>query len=222
MTDVSRARIRVVLIDDHALFRAGLIGLLQRDMHIDVVFDCSTSRQLVEVLPSLAFEAAIIDLSLGDEDGIEVIRWLRQQSSSVAIVALTMHLGASFVERALAAGANAYVVKDAGPEELQRAIAAVLRGETYVCPSVTRHIERTPSQPIHPSLAEKLSMRQIEVLRLIALRLSSKEIALRLGISPKTVDAHRYQISQRLGVHDVAGMVHVALRHDLISISRQN
>ena len=217
MTDApDRTALRVLLVDDHRLFRAGVRTLIERDLGARITAECDTGAQALQALALEEPDVAMLDIALRDEDGIELARRISSQfGGRVRCIMLSMHLNTEYVLRAFAAGANGYVVKDAGPAELTSAILAVMAGQRYVSPSASGALLdslRGDASAPHNSL----SPRQREVLCLVARGLSTKLIARELALSTKTVDAHRYQISQRLGVHDVAGMVRYAIRHGLV------
>lgn len=207
---------RVLLVDDHRLFRAGVRTLIERDLGARVTAECDTGAQALAALAVEEPDVAMLDISLRDEDGIELARRINADlDGRVRCIMLSMHLNTEYVLRAFAAGAAGYVVKDAGPADLSSAIQAVMAGQRYVSPSASGalldSLRGDAAAPHHG-----LSPRQLQVLCLVARGLSTKLIARELALSTKTVDAHRYQIRQRLGVHDVAGIVRYAIRHGLV------
>ncbi len=210
------AALRVLLVDDHTLFRAGVRSLIERDLGARITAECDNAAQALQAIAQEEPEVAMLDISLRDEDGIELARRINADfAGRVRCIMLSMHLNTEYVLRAFAAGAQGYVVKDAGPAELTRAIQAVVAGQRYVSPSASGAlVDRLSGDAGAPHQA--LSPRQLQVLCLVARGQSTKLIARELELSTKTVDAHRYQISQRLGVHDVAGMVRYAIRHGLV------
>ena len=206
----------VLLVDDHTLFRAGVRTLIERDLGARISAECDTGAQALLAIALEEPDVAMLDISLRDEDGIELARRITADfAGRVRCIMLSMHLSTEYVLRAFAAGAQGYVVKDAGPAELTSAIRAVMAGQRYVSPSASGvlvdSLSGAAAAPHH-----RLSPRQLQVLCLVARGLSTKLVARELALSTKTVDAHRYQISQRLGVHDVAGMVRYAIRHGLV------
>ena len=205
-----------MLVDDHRLFRAGVRTLIERDLGARITAECDTGAQAIQSLLIEEPDVAMLDITLRDEDGIELARRITTEfGGRVRCIMLSMHLSTEYVMRAFAAGANGYVVKDAGPVELTSAILAVMSGQRYVSPSASGALlDRLRGDAAAPH--HSLSPRQFEVLCLVARGLSTKLIARELALSTKTVDAHRYQISQRLGVHDVAGMVRYAIHHGLV------
>jgi DNA-binding NarL/FixJ family response regulator len=211
--------LRVLLVDDHAMFRAGVRTLIERDMQAEVgeVIECDTGEQALRAIADLSPDIAMIDISLRSEDGIELARRIcEKHGGRVRCVMLSMHLSPEYVRRAFEAGASGYVVKDAGPAELTSAIRAVAAGQSYLSPSASGALVQSLQLGDATLPHSALSPRQLEVLRMVAHGLSTKHIARELGLSTKTVDAHRYQISKRLQVHEVAGMVRYAIRHGLV------
>lgn len=211
--------LRVLLVDDHALFRAGVRTLIERDLQAEVgdVIECDSGDQALRAIASAAPDIAMLDISLRGEDGIELARRIHALHGSVRCIMLSMHLNPEYVRRAFEAGASGYVVKDAGPAELTSAIRTVAAGQRYLSPSASGALVQSLQLGDTGLPHDALSPRQLEVLCMVARGLSTKLIARELGLSTKTVDAHRYQISQRLQVHDVAGMVRYAIRHGLVA-----
>lgn len=210
------SEVRVLLVDDHALFRAGVRTLIERDLGARITAECDTGEQALKAIRLDEPDVALLDISLRAEDGIELARCISAEfTGRVRCIMLSMHLSPEYVMRSFAAGASGYVVKDAGPAELTSAILAVTSGQRYISPRASGALVDTLNLAETSRPHDALSPRQLEVLRLVALGKSTKLIARELALSTKTVDAHRYQISQRLGVHDVAGMVRYAIRHNL-------
>lgn len=207
----------VLLVDDHALFRNGVRSLIERDLGARITAECDSSEQALAAIGHEAPAIAMLDISLRGEDGVELARRIcSTPGNQVRCIMLSMHLSADYVMRAFDAGASGYVVKDAGPAELISAIRAVLAGQRYVSPSASGALLDGLAGRDPGALHLSLSSRQLQVLRMVANGKSTKLIARELGLSTKTVDAHRYQVSQRLQVHDVAGMVRYAIRHGLV------
>jgi DNA-binding NarL/FixJ family response regulator len=190
--------------------------LIERDLGARITAECDTGGQALQAIAIEEPDVALLDISLRQEDGIELARRIADDfGGRVRCIDNMMHLSSAYVLRAFAAGASGYVVKDAGPAELTSAILAVAAGKRYVSPGASGALVDTLNRVEGKLPHDSLSPRQLEVLRLVALGRSTKLIARELALSTKTVDAHRYQISQRLGVHDVAGMVRYAIRHGL-------
>jgi DNA-binding NarL/FixJ family response regulator len=213
-----REAVRIVLVDDHKLVRAGIRALLQQVAGFEVVGEADDGREAVEVVERLRPDVVLMDISMKGLNGIDATAQLRRRNNEAKVIMLSMHAAEEQVARSLHAGANGYVVKDGAIEELESAIDAVLRGETYVSPVLSRNVVdrlmRTAGGA--PSPLSLLTPRQKEILQLIAEGRSTKEIAHLLSLSIKTVETHRAQLMQRVGIRDVPGLVRYALRAGLI------
>ncbi len=213
-----RTKVRIVLVDDHKLVRAGIRALLQQVEGLEVIGEADDGRDGVEVAERLQPDVVLMDISMKGLNGIDAAAQLRRRNPAVKIVMLSMHAAEEQVARSLHAGANGYVVKDGAVEELESAIDAVQRGETYVSPVVSRSVvdRLLRTAPGTPTPLSLLTPRQKEILQLIAEGRSTKEIAHLLTLSIKTVETHRAQLMQRVGIRDVPGLVRYALRAGLI------
>lgn len=208
---------RIVLADDHAIVRDGLKAVLAGQADFEVVAAESDGEAALETIRRLRPDVAILDIRMPGLTGIEIARKLNDEGVLTCIVLLSMHKEGSFVQAALDAGVGAYVVKDDAARELVDAIKAVVRGDVYLSPriagSVVQAIRRGP-----PTKAPHLTARERDVLRLLSEGLTSKEIASRLDLSPKTVDGHRAAIMDKLGIRSVAGLVKYAIRNHLTNL----
>jgi DNA-binding NarL/FixJ family response regulator len=211
--------VRVLLADDHTLVRAGLRKLLESIPGMEVVGEAGDGLQLLEMVEKLQPQVVLMDIAMPGLNGLEATGRLVKAWPSIRVLILSMHQNAEYVRQALRQGAVAYLLKDAAPMELEWALAAVLRGETYLSPAVSKgvvsdyvHRLRSEEQP-----ADALTPRQREVLQLIAEGQSTKEIARRLDLSVKTVETHRTQLMKQLDIHEVAGLVRYAIREGLVS-----
>jgi len=211
--------IRVLLADDHALVRAGIRALLEQLDDIDVVAEASDGREALELTASHHPDVALLDIAMPEMNGIEVARRIRQKHADVRVLLLSMHSNEEYVSEALASGAAGYVLKDASVAELDLAVRAVARGESYLSPGVAKQIVSGHVQPggDASSSLQRLTPRQREILQLVAEGNSTKQIAGKLGVSVKTVETHRAQLMERLDIHDIAGLVRYAMRVGLIS-----
>ncbi len=212
--------IRVLLADDHTLVRAGLRKLLESMPDISVVGEAGDGLALLALADELQPHLVLMDIAMPGLNGLEATARLVKSMPGIRVMILSMHQNEEYVRRALRHGAVAYLLKDSAPMELELAMTAVLRGETYLSPAVSKgvlsdyvHRLREDDQP-----GENLSPRQREVLQLIAEGLSTKEIARRLDLSVKTVETHRTGLMRQLDVHEVTGLVRHALKLGLVTI----
>jgi DNA-binding NarL/FixJ family response regulator len=211
----------ILLCDDHRLFREGLAALLlQRQPAWQVVAQAGDGDEAVRLAGDLAPDVVVLDVAMPGTSGIEAARQIRAQSPHTRIVALSMYGDAHYRRRMLAAGASAYVLKNEAGADLVAAIQAVLRGETFISPSLTAPSDHPASEAggrRSPDLDfASLTQREREVLGLLAQGRRTKEIAGELGISPKTVETYRGRIMLKLGVDTLAGLVVFAVRAGVV------
>lgn len=211
--------IRVVLVDDHVLIRAGLKALLHSLANIQVVGEASDGHEAVDVVEKLEPDVVIMDIAMANLNGLEAASRVTKQWPKVKVIILSMHANEEYVGQALDVGATGYLLKGAEPAELELALKAVVRGETYLSPSISKQLvqDYLSHRKEKPGSTVELTARQREVLQLIAEGCSTKDIANKLGLSVKTVDTHRTELMRRLDIHDVAGLVRYAIRRGLVS-----
>jgi DNA-binding NarL/FixJ family response regulator len=211
------ANIRVVLADDHALVRAGMRSLLGGMAQVEVVGEAASGEEALELAGQERPDVVLMDIAMKGMTGLEAAARIRDTHSGVRVVILSMHSGEEYVLQALRAGAVGYLLKDAATGELELALRSVMRGESWFSPAVSRQVVEGYVQRVGgESTADVLTARQREVLRFVAGGKSTKEIAFDLNLSVKTVETHRAQIMERLGIRDVAGLVRYALRTGLV------
>lgn len=209
-------RPRILLADDHLLVAEALKSLLEAEFElVGVVED---GRALLEAAKKLRPDVIVADITMPHLNGIDALVQLRKGGDDVPVVFLTMHRDVTFARRALEAGAAGFVLKHSASDELVTAIRAALRGETYVTPQMAGEVlsamQKGPDQPMDP--VASLTPRQREVLQLLAEGRSAKEIASSMGISSRTVEFHKYQMMETLGVHTNAELIHFAIKHGLV------
>lgn len=214
--------LRVLLADDHALVRAGIRSLLADLPGVEVVGEAGDGHEALGLVRERAPHVLLLDIGLPGLNGLEVAARVAAAHPATRVIMLSMHAHDEYVQGALRAGAAGYLLKDASVPELELALRAVTRGETYLSPAVSKRLVRelVGRRDAEPRLAEALTPRQREVLQLIAEGHSTKEIAHRLGLSVKTVESHRAQIMERLDIRDVPGLVRWAIRAGLVSPER--
>ncbi|MDX6576180.1 MAG: hypothetical protein QOE96_2133 [Blastocatellia bacterium] len=213
-------KIRVLLADDHKLVRAGIRSLLERLPDLEVVAEASDGREAIRLVEEHEPQIVLMDLAMPELNGIEATKHLTKTFPKVRVLILSIYTDEEHVYQALRAGAAGYLMKGAATEELELAIRTVAEGETYLSPPVSKlvimeYIRRTN---VGFSSLERLSSRQTQVLKLIAEGKTTKQIALELDISVKTVEAHRSALMKRIGVRDVAGLVRYAVKIDLVDL----
>jgi DNA-binding NarL/FixJ family response regulator len=210
---------RILLADDHALVRAGIRSLLEKIPGVEVAGEASNGREAIELIRAQRPDLVLMDIAMKELGGLEALPRITKNFPSVKVIILSAHANEEYVIRALRSGAAGYMLKDAATLELELAINSVRQGKTYLSPSISRtvidsYLERVGSLS---SPIEQLTARQREILQLIAEGKNTKEIAYTLGISVKTVEAHRLQLMARLDIHDVPGLVRYAIRSGLVS-----
>jgi DNA-binding NarL/FixJ family response regulator len=207
---------RVALADDHNLVRAGIRALLDAIPGVEVVGEAANGEAALAIARDRQPDILLMDIAMPGLNGLEATRRVCAECPAVRVVILSMHVTGDYVEQALRAGASGYLLKDAATEELALALAAVGRGDTWISPAVSEQVIDRLRGDARPA-DEALTPRQTEILRLLAEGRSTKEIAYELGLSAKTVETHRAQIMDRLGIRDLAGLVRHAIRVGLVS-----
>lgn len=209
---------RLLLADDHALIRVGVRAMIDTLPGYEVVGEAEDGRQTVDMARELHPDIILLDVSMHGVSGLEALKELATAAPGSRVLMLSMHADAEVVVSALEKGARGYLLKDAAIDELHQALNAVGRGQRYLSSSIAEPVlERAlaRSQRLLP-VAQSLTERQIEILRLISRGVSTRLIAEGLGLSVKTVEAHRAQIMKRLHIHDVAGLVLYAVREGIV------
>jgi DNA-binding NarL/FixJ family response regulator len=211
------SRPRVLLADDHRIVSEGLKGLLSDDF--ELVGMVEDGRALVAAARRLKPDVIVADITMPHMNGIDAVAQLKKDNPNIKVVFLTMHQDSAYARRALDAGAHGFVVKHSATAELVMAIHAALKGQTFITPALTSDMLRQgnrSSDRVNP--AGVLTLRQREILRLLAEGRSAKEIAASLAISPRTVEFHKYQLMEAHGLHSNAELIHFAIKHGVVTI----
>ena len=210
-------RSTILIADDHGMVVDSLRGLLEPEY--EVVGAVSDGREVVPEVKRLEPDLAIIDVSMPSLNGLDCIRLLRDAGCSAKILILTMHTDAALAREAFDAGASGYILKSSPASELRRALQEILLGHAYLSPGVTEDLTELMGRPssAHEDTWARLTLRQREVLQLLAEGKSRKQIAAILNISVKTVEYHRYSVLQTLGLKTNAELVPYAVRHGIIA-----
>ena len=210
---------RVLIADDHKIFRDGIKALLEREKDIQVLAEAESGNEVLEKLSGQTVDVILMDIDMADTNGIETTRQVKEKFPQVNILVLSMHGEQNYIVKMLEAGAIGYILKNTGKEEMLTAIKSVAQGDSYFSREVSarliEHLNR-PAQSSTKSNDIPLTDREIEVLKLIAQEYSNPEIAEKLFISIRTVDTHRRNLLDKLGVKNTAGLVKYALKMRLI------
>ena len=213
--------IKVLLVDDHAIIREGLRSLLEKQPELEVIADTDDGRRAIELVRELLPNIVIMDISMPGLNGIEATRQITSEFPNVKVIALSIHSKRRFVADMLGAGATGYILKECLFDELVQAIKAVSAGGRYLSPRITdvvvsdyvKRLSATTESPF-----EALNAREREVLQLVAEGKSTKQIALGLYVSTKTIEANRRQIMGKLNIHSVAELTKYAVREGLTTL----
>jgi DNA-binding NarL/FixJ family response regulator len=209
-----------VLADDHTLVRAGIRALVEKLPDVKVVGEAKDGREAILLVRELQPDLVLMDIAMPGLNGLEATARICKEMPKVRVIILSMYANEEYVREAIEAGAAGYLVKKSAAVELEQAITAVAGGENYFSPLVSATVIKNRGGRLSAdrALIERLTPRQREILQLIAERHATKEIAVILNISVKTVETHRAQLMQRLNIHDVPGLVRFAIRAGLVSL----
>ena len=212
---------RIILADDHGIVRDGLRALLGPLEDIEVVAEADNGRTAVELAKKHRPDLVILDVSMPDLNGIEAARQIHEDVPTARIIGLSMHADKRFVAEMLRAGASGYLLKDAAFEELHGAIETVMKGQIYLSPRITGVVVEDYMRRLDDegavAPASELSAREREVLQLLAEGKTTKQIALALHLSPKTIESHRHNIMSKLKIDNIAELTKYAIREGLTS-----
>ncbi|PSR15226.1 DNA-binding response regulator [filamentous cyanobacterium CCP3] len=212
--------IKLVLADNHTLVRAGFRALVEELTGVEVVGEADNGRDVIQLAANLKPDLILMDIAMPEMNGLEATARIVHECPGVRVLILSMHANEEYVYQALRSGAMGYLLKDSGIEELDLAIRAIARGETYLSPVVSKYVVTDYVRRLEAETdpLDQLTPRQREILQLIAEGKGTKEIADLLYISTKTVETHRSQLMDRLNIHDIAGLVRYAIRINLVSL----
>lgn len=208
--------IRIILADDHAIVRHGLSRSFQQEEDVEVIAQAKDGRSTVELARKMSPNVVVMDIGMPDLNGIEATRQITRESPQVKVIALSMHSGRKYVTEMFKAGASGYLLKNCDFEELADAVRIVAGGKTYISPSISDVvIQHVHGSEEGDSAFSVLTRREREVLQLLAEGKTTKQAALRLYISPKTVEAHRLNIMRKLDVDSIALLTKYAIQEGL-------
>ena len=214
-------KIKVLLVDDHAIIREGLRSLLEKQPEMEVIADTDDGRKALRLVRELSPDIVIMDITMPGLNGIEATRQITAEFPDVKVIALSIHSKRRYVADMLSAGATGYILKECLFDELVAAIKAVATGGRYLSPRITDvvvsdYVKRLSASADSPF--EALKAREREVLQLVAEGKSTKQIALELHVSIKTIEANRRQIMDKLNIHSIAELTKYAVREGLTTI----
>ncbi|MBN2018862.1 MAG: response regulator transcription factor [Sedimentisphaerales bacterium] len=210
--------IRIILADDHAIVRHGLSRSFQQSDGIEVIGQADNGRSAVDLAKELSPDIVIMDIAMPDLNGVDAARLITSEKPKVKVIGLSMHSGGKYVREMFRAGASGYLLKDCSFEELVEAIKTVAAGKTYVSPSIGDMVIKeyvSDSDKNEKSAFSVLSQREREVLQLLAEGKTTKQVGKRLHISPKTVEAHRLRIMDKLNINNTAQLTKYAIQEGL-------
>ncbi|HTL57513.1 MAG TPA: response regulator transcription factor [Candidatus Limnocylindrales bacterium] len=214
------SNITVLLADDHNIVRQGLKALLTAESDITVVAEAQTGREAVTLAAQLHPEVVIMDLAMPLLNGWEATRQILKGTPSAKILVLSTYNGIDHIRQAIAAGAAAYLIKQTAASDLVKAIREVRKGNAYFSPAIAQQLREETCRSLSGENAAQpeveLTLREAEVLQLIAEGFANKQIAAELGLSVKTVEKHRQQVMNKLNIHDTAGLVRHAVARGII------
>ncbi|MEP6715942.1 MAG: response regulator transcription factor [Terriglobia bacterium] len=211
---------RILLVDDHGIVRQGLRAVLARDASLEVVGESADGREAVRLADALQPDVVIMDISMPQLNGIEAAKQILRANSRVKVIVLSMHSDETYLIRALNAGVTGFLLKESAEVDLVRAVLAVAQGKPFFSPAVTsalledymRYMQQRNLQDSY----ELLTDREKEVLQLLAEGKTNKEVSAVLEVSPNTIDTHRTNLMQKLGLHNTAEVVLYAVRKKII------
>lgn len=207
---------RIVMADDHAIVRKGLRQIIAEASDLEVTGEAGSSGELLTLLRSQPVDLVVLDLTLGDRDGIELLKQIKSEFPRLPVLMLSMHAEEIFALRALRAGAGGYIQKEGAPEMLLEAIRRIAGGGTYISPAMAQRLSDDAARGVAGSLPhERLSDREFEIFRLLGSGKSVTEIANSLNLSVKTVSTHRTHILSKTGLRTNADIVDYVVAHGL-------
>jgi len=208
-------KVRVLLVDDHALVRAGIACLLKELEGIEIVGQASSGQEALKLLLQYRPHLILMDLSMPGMSGLEVTERIHLTNPNAKVLILSIYVSQELIQQALRAGASGYLGKGINPPELERAIRTVLAGGQYIVTPDASHTDQEETSVIEQKVRE-LTPRQLQVLQLIAQGYTSREIAQQLHLSFRTVQAYRVQLMRRLNMHDAASLTRLAVKAGLV------
>lgn len=226
MSSYQTKRIRLMLVDDHAIVREGIRSFLVAQPHLEIVGEASDGREALAKAKELTPDVVLMDITMPHQNGLETTRLLSQEVPLTRVLVLTVHNNQEYAAQVIQSGARGYLLKDTSPAELVRAIEAVHAGQAFFSPLISQAmmndlVAKAAVNKNH-EIPQSLTTREQEVLIHIASGLSNKEIAERLKLGLRTVETHRERIMRKLDIHNVAGLTRFAITKGLITLDKDS
>jgi DNA-binding NarL/FixJ family response regulator len=217
----SKKKITILIVDDHSVVRKGLCALFTSGPEFRIVGEASNGEQAIRLAEKRKPDVAMIDISMPKLNGIETTRVIKERNPDIKVLILTIYDDEEHVSQIIRAGANGYVLKEAGKKELFAAVRAVAADEPFFSPAISRlivqgFIDKVKTESARATAAEPLTKRETEILCCIAQGLTNREIARELFLSPSTINTHRTNLMKKLDIHDTAGLVRYAIKTGLV------
>ena len=215
------SKLRILIVDDHGVVRAGIRSLLEAETDMEVVGEATRGEEALEKVRKLHPELVLMDIAMPGMNGIEATRWIKEEFPDICVLVLTMHDDEEFFFPVLRVGASGYVLKEAEPKELLHAIQVVISGEVFLSPAVTKSVLKalfTTKDKAEDEKHGKLTSREKEVLRLAAGGQTNREIAQTLVLSIRTVEKHRQSVMRKLGLSKRVELMKFAIRKGLLDL----
>lgn len=214
-------KVRIFICDDHALFREGIKAVLREQPGFEIIGEAPDGKQAVEKVGAMRPDIVLMDIEMPEMNGFEATKRIKHAHKEIKVLILTMYEEEELVARCLDAGASGFILKDVPPSQLVYAIHEVEKGGRYLSPAaLTKVVDHLTKKTSHRTETryDTLSDREREILKLLADGLSIKEIAVKLNLSVKTVDVHKYNLMRKLDIHDRAELIKYAIRKKLIHV----
>jgi len=213
--------ITIYIVDDHKVFRDGVASLVKYEEDMEVIGSTGTVREFMSEIESVQPDVILMDISIGDDDGTVATKWIKEKNPTTKVLILSMHNDDKHIKKVLEAGANGYLLKDAGTKEMMQAIRLVAAGSSFYSQKISDAMVKQllkGNAPQKETKNKKLTPRELEILKLIAEEKSNQEIADSLFISIRTVDTHRRNLLEKIQVKNTAGLVKYALKNGIAEL----
>jgi len=213
--------ISIYIVDDHKVFRDGVASLVKYEEDMEVVGSAGTVQAFMSEIESINPDVILMDISIGEDDGTIATKWIKEINPETKVLILSMHHEDKYIQKVLEAGANGYLLKDAGTKEMMQAIRSIATGNSFYSQKISDAMVQQlirGNEPPKKLPNKKLTPRELEILKLIAEEKSNQEIANSLFISIRTVDTHRRNLLEKLQVKNTAGLVRYAIQQGIVEL----